>query len=94
MADGSGEDVMKKMISIDYDLFYDGMSSVYISVDSVSKNNKEYWLEDTTENIWEDYPVALTAFKEKKYYGKDVIIFETGELDISWLNFIIKVFTQ
>lgn len=51
---------------------------------------KEYWLEDTTQNNWEEYPLAVQFFKTKKRYGRSFTDYWQYSINLNWDEYYHK----
>jgi len=65
-------------------LFEDRMASYRIVPDEICRTDTSFWLEDTTETVWEDYPIETQIFKDKKRYGSDFIDYYLRSIQIYW----------
>jgi len=64
-----------KLVSCSFDslsiLFDERMASYRIVPDDICRTDTSFWMEDTTEAVWEDYPIETRIFKDKEKYGSD-----------------------
>ncbi len=63
------------------------MASFRIVPDEICRIDTSFWLEDTTETIWEDYPVETRIFKDKERYGKDIGDYYLRSMPLYWYMF-------
>ncbi|HXK49660.1 MAG TPA: DUF4249 family protein [Clostridiales bacterium] len=80
-----------KLISCEFDslliLAEERMASFRIVPDEICRIDTSFWLEDTTKNVWEDYPIETQIFKDQKKYGQDVVEFYLRSFPVYWYNF-------
>lgn len=59
---------------------------------SLAPDNYEdtFWLEDTTDAVWEDYPLSVKFMKEKDNYGINLYDYSIRDVDITWSHFYHK----
>jgi len=65
-------------------LFENRMASFRIVPDEICRTDTSFWLEDTTETVWEDYPIETQIFKDKKRYGSDFLDYYLRSIQIYW----------
>lgn len=77
-----------KLVSCSYDslsiLFDERMASYRIVPDDICRTDTSFWMEDTTETVWEDYPIETQIFKDKKRYGSDFMEYFLRNISIYW----------
>ncbi len=60
------------------------MASYRIVPDEISRTDTSFWLEDTTETVWNKYPAVTKLFKNKEKYGKDFTEYYLRSMSIYW----------
>jgi len=65
-------------------LLEERMASYRLVPDEICRIDTSFWLEDTTESVWEDYPIETQIFKSKDRYGKDMTEFYLRSISINW----------
>ena len=77
-----------KLVSCSFDslsiIFEERMASYRIVPDEICRIDTSFWLEDTTETVWEDYPIETRIFKDKERYGSDFMEYFLRSISIYW----------
>jgi len=77
-----------KLVSCSFDslsiLFDERMASYRIIPDEICRIDTSFWTEDTTEAVWEDYPIETQIFKDKERYGSDFMEYFLRNISIYW----------
>ncbi|MDY0017023.1 MAG: DUF4249 family protein [Candidatus Delongbacteria bacterium] len=60
------------------------MASFRIVPDEICRIDTSFWLEDTTETVWEDYPIETRIFKDTEKYGHDFTDYYLRSMSIYW----------
>lgn len=50
------------------------------------ERDENFWLEDTTSSVWDEYPESILFFKDKKKYGEDQIRYFSQNIKMYWVN--------
>ncbi|HQO10564.1 MAG TPA: DUF4249 family protein [Clostridiales bacterium] len=84
---GKGFDDVK-LITCSFDslsIILDGRIASYRLVpDDICRTDTSFWLEDTTETVWEDYPTETQIFKDREKYGSDFFEYYIRSISINW----------
>lgn len=84
---GKGFDDVK-LITCSFDslsIILDGRIASYRLVpDDICRTDTSFWLEDTTQTVWEDYPVETQIFKDREKYGSDFYEYYIRSISINW----------
>ena len=63
------------------------LASFRIVPDDSLRYNENFWLEDTTKVIWEDYELPVKMFKKKTKYGEDLVRYSILDISMNWSSF-------
>ena len=80
-----------EMIKCDFDYFdlvaEDRLASFRVIPDDSLKTNENFWLEDTTKIVWDDYELPVKMFKKKSKYGEDLARYSILDISMNWSSF-------
>ncbi|MCK5760736.1 MAG: DUF4249 family protein, partial [Candidatus Delongbacteria bacterium] len=63
------------------------LASFRIVPDDSLRYNENFWLEDTTKAVWDDYDIPVRMFKKKTKYGEDLVRYSILDISMNWSSF-------
>jgi len=63
------------------------LASFRIVPDDSLRYNENFWLEDTTKVVWEEYELPIKMFKKKSKYGEDLVRYSILDISMNWGSF-------
>ncbi len=63
------------------------LATFRIVPDDSLRYNENFWLEDTTKVVWDEYELPVKMFKKKTKYGEDLVRYSILDISMNWTSF-------